>query len=158
MNLLRRPILKRFFVAPLLSALLLTACQKPAVEGVTDALVKLPVVAGRPGAAYFTLHGGAAANHLMQITSPQIIKIELHESMKQGDMMTMAPIEGGVEVPARGEVKFAPGGKHAMLFDINPKIAAGAKMKLSFTYSSGRVIEVDVDVKAAGDDMEHQQH
>ncbi len=155
--------MRQFAIPLLISALAMSACQKSAIENVTEAVVQLPAVAGRPGVAYFTLTGGATANRLMQVSSPQIVKIELHESKMMSPstdsrqaVMTMAPIEAGVEVPAGGVVKFEPGGKHAMLFDINPKIGPGAKMKLSFTYSNGRMIEVDADVKAAGAAGKHQ--
>jgi periplasmic copper chaperone A len=125
--------------------------------------VRLPAVVGRPASAYFTLVGGARDNRLMQISSRQVGKIELHESMTMGNpvasaggaMMTMTALDGGVLVPAGKTVAFEPGGKHAMLFDINPKIGPGTTMKLRFTYSSGRLIEVDAAVTAAGDALGH---
>jgi periplasmic copper chaperone A len=70
-------------------------------------------------------------------------------------MMTMSALEGGVAVPRGGKVKFEPGGKHAMLFDINPKVGPGTMMKLNFTYADGRVIETEAKVKAAGDMAGH---
>ncbi len=147
--------MRHFCAALTLSALFLGGCQKPSVEGVKDAVVRLPAVIGRPASAYFTLSGGARDNRLMQISSAQVGKIELHESMMDGGMMKMAPLDAGVLVPAGGTVSFEPGGKHAMLFDINPKIGPGTVMKLNFTYSSGRVIEVDAAVKAAGENVGH---
>jgi periplasmic copper chaperone A len=145
--------LRQFFA--LAAVLALGGCGSKGVEGVTEAQVSLPAVPGQPGAAYFTLTGGEKENRLMQVSSPQALKIELHESMAKGGMMSMTPIEGGVAVPAGGSVKFKPGGKHAMMFDINPAAKAGGTMKLSFTYSDGRVIEADAAVKAAGDVTEH---
>lgn len=146
--------MRRLFVA--LSALtLLSACQQPQQEGVSDARVQLPAVAGRPGAAYFTLLGGAAENRLMQISSPQIVRVELHESLMKDGMMTMQAIEGGVTIPAGTKVAFAPGGKHAMLYDINPSVKPGDKVKLTFAYANGRTIEVDAVARAASDDEGH---
>ncbi len=148
--------MRHFSVTSTICLFALAGCQKPAVENVKDAVVQLPVVVGRPAAAYFTLIGGARDNRLMQISSPQVVKIELHESMKMGKMTTMVPIEGGVLVPAGGRVRFEPGGKHAMLIDINPKIGPGTTMKLNFSYASGRTIEVDAKVHMAGDESGHQ--
>jgi periplasmic copper chaperone A len=147
--------LRQFLMPVAFTALFLNACSTKPAEGVTDAVVKLPAVTGNPGAAYFTLNGGAADNRLMEVTSPHVVKIELHDNMMAGTMMKMTPIESGVAVPAGGKVAFKPGGKHAMLFDLNPKILPGTKMKLTFTYANGRKIEVDADVKAAGDAAEH---
>jgi copper(I)-binding protein len=131
--------------------LVLVGCGAKPVEGVSDVRISLPAVPGRPGAAYFTLKGGEKDNRLLQLSSPQIIRTELHESKMEGGVMSMTAIEGGVAVPSGGTVKFEPGGKHAMLFDINPSVKAGGKIKLSFTYADGRVIETDATVKAAGD-------
>ena len=129
----------------------LAACGTKLVEGVTNARITLPAVAGRPGAAYFTLNGGEADNRLMQVTSPQVIRVELHESMMKGGMMSMAAIDGGVAVPKGAKVEFEPNGKHAMLFDVAPAVKAGGKIKLTFTYANGRAVEVDADVKPAGE-------
>ena len=140
----------RYF-ALFLPLIALSACQPKPVEGVKDARITLPAVAGRPGAAYFTLTGGEADNRLLQVTSPQVIRVELHESMMKGGMMSMGAIEGGVAVPAGTKVEFKPGGKHAMLFDIAPAVKAGGKIKLTLTYANGRAVEVDADVKPAGE-------
>ena len=148
----------RYF-ALFLPLIALSACQPKPVEGVKDARITLPAVAGRPGAAYFTLTGGEADNRLLQVTSPQVIRVELHESMMKGGpstssggaMMSMRAIEGGVAVPAGTKVEFKPGGKHAMLFDIAPAVKAGGKIKLTLTYANGRAVEVDADVKPAGE-------
>ncbi len=145
--------MRQFFA--LAAVLALCGCGAKGVEGVKDAQVSLPAIPGQPGAAYFTLTGGEKENRLLQVSSPQAVRIELHESMKQGAMMSMTPIEGGIAVPAGGTVTFKPGGKHAMLFDINPAAKAGGTMKLTFTYSDGRVIETDAAVKSAGDVAEH---
>jgi periplasmic copper chaperone A len=129
----------------------LSSCGAKPVEQVTDARVTLPAVAGRPGAAYFTLHGGERPNLLLEISSPQVMRVELHDMIESGGTMHMSAIEGGIDVPAGDEVAFAPGGKHAMLFDISPSVKPGRKMPLSFRYTDGRVIEVQAEVRAPGD-------
>ncbi len=138
-------------LALILPLIALMSCGSKPVEGVTNARITLPAVAGRPGAAYFTLNGGEQDNRLMQVTSPQVIRVELHESIMKGGMMSMAAIEGGVAVPKGMKVEFEPSGKHAMLFDIAPAVKAGGKIKLTFTYANGRAVEVDADVKPAGE-------
>ncbi len=138
------------FAALLPLTLLLTACGSKPVEGVTDARITLPAVAGRPGAAYFTLTGGEAENRLLSVTSPQVIKVELHDTIMKDGMMSMKAIEGGVAVPKGGKVAFEPSGKHAMLYDIAPSVKVGGTIKLNFTYSSGRSIEVDAKVNPPG--------
>ena len=130
----------------------LAACQQAAPEAasVDHAWVRLPAVADRPGAAYFTLHGGAVDDRLMAVSSPQAIKAEMHSMSMDGDMMKMAPIEGGLAVPAKGEVTFSSGGNHVMIYDISPKVTPGGKMALTFSMASGEELEVQADVVAAG--------
>jgi periplasmic copper chaperone A len=143
--------LRQFLMPVLALTFALCACSAKPVESVTEAVVKLPAVPGNPGAAYFTLNGGAVDNRLLEVSSPRVIKVELHDNMMVSGMMKMTPIEAGVAVPAGGKVEFKPGGKHAMLFDVSPKVKPGTKMPLSFTYANGRKIEVEADVRAAGD-------
>ena len=132
-------------------ALALVACQQaPKAAHVDGAWVRLPAVAGNPGAAYFILHGGPVADRLMTVTSPLAIRAEMHDMAMKGKMMSMAPIEAGLDVSAGGAVKFAPGGKHVMLFDISPKATPGKKMPLKLSFASGATIMAEADVVAAG--------
>ena len=151
--------MRRFALALLLPITALSACSnKASVRGVEDAQVRLPAVSGNPGAAYFTLTGGAADDTMTEVSSPQAIRAEMHESKMDGGVMKMRPIAGGVPVPAGETVRFAPGGKHVMLFDINPAVKAGGKMTLVFSYADGSKVEAVAAVKAAGDAMNGHDH
>lgn len=134
--------------------LVLAACQQsiPKAASVDSAWVRLPAVAGRPGAAYFTIHGGAVEDRLMSVGSPQAIRAEMHDMSMDGGVMKMAAIEGGLAVPAKGDVAFTSGGKHVMLFDISPQALPGGKMTLTFTMASGQKLETEAAVVAAGDE------
>lgn len=145
----------RFAIALPLFAL--AACGQPAPRSakVEHAVVQLPAVPGRPGAAYFTLDGGPVDDRLMAVTSPLAVKAEMHEMKMAGGMMGMAAIEGGLPVPAGGTVEFATGGNHVMLFDISPRVAAGGKMPLQFSFASGAKLEAEADVVAAGTAADH---
>jgi periplasmic copper chaperone A len=134
-----------------LSALALNGCAPDPVLNVRDAWVRLPATPGNPGAAYFYVTGGPKTDRLMSVSSPVVIRTELHESMAQGGMMTMRPIEGGVEVPAGGFVEFKPGGKHVMMYNINPGIQPPRTVQMIFTFASGARITADAQVKLAGD-------
>lgn len=136
-----------------LPLLALLACQKAVPDGpsVAKAWVRLPAVPGRPGAGYFTLHGGAVEDRLMAVASPQAAKAEMHDMSMTGGVMKMAPIEGGLIVPAGGDVMFDSGGKHVMLFDISSKVLPGGKMTMTFTMASGKRLETEAAVIAAGD-------
>jgi periplasmic copper chaperone A len=136
----------------LLAAFALTACQPttPKAQSVEKATVRLSAVPANPSAGYFTLHGGPVADRLMSVTSALSIRAEMHDMSMGGGMMKMAAIEGGLELPAGGTISFAPGGKHVMLFDVSPKVTAGGKMPLHFTFASGGSLDALADVKVAG--------
>jgi periplasmic copper chaperone A len=147
--------LRHFLMPSLAILILLDGCSAKAPEGVTNAEVRLPAAPGRPGAGYFTITGGQKDSQLMAISSPKIVRIELHESMTMGTMTQMKPLDGGIAIPAGATVSFAPGGRHAMLFDINPRVKPGEKIPMTFTFADGRKIVSEAVVKAPGDTAEH---
>ncbi|MGY4397752.1 copper(I)-binding protein [Sphingomonas sp. UYAg733] len=137
------------------AALVLSACSPPAEIEAHDAYVRLAAVKGNPAAAYFTLQGGAEDATLMSVGTTVAIKTEMHESMKSsagkaGAGMTMKPI-ADLPLPALGTLTFAPGGKHVMLFDVNPGIKRGSTVPLTFTFTNGRRVEYKAVAIGAGD-------
>ncbi len=128
-----------------------SACAPKSDLAATNGWVRLPAVTGQPGAAYFTLHGGAKDDTLLAVSTPAALKTEMHESMKgAGGMMTMSPL-AQLAVPAGGEVQFAPGGKHVMLFSIGPAVKAGGTVPLTLAFASGKTLRLDAKVVGAGD-------
>ena len=132
-----------------LAGAMLAGCQQ-AELGVDDAWVRLPAVQGRPGAAYFTVNGGAQATSLVAVSSPAAIRTEIHEMKEQGGMMTMAPVKD-VAVVAGARVEFKPGGKHVMLYDISPDVRPGTTIPLRLSFADGKTVEVNAAVRAAGE-------
>ncbi len=149
-----RPDLRHF---PIVCAVAMSVagCGGTPAEKVTDARVRLPAVKANPGAAYFTLHGGAADARLVDVSSPQAVRAEMHDMTMAGGMMKMVRMESGVAIPAGGKVSFASGGKHVMLFDMNPKVKPGDSVTLTLTYADGRTREVLAKAEAPGGDDTH---
>jgi len=138
------------FLAPLL---LLAACHgRSADPKVTQAWVRLPAVAGQPAAAYFTIQGGKTDQKLILIQSTLARKTEMHQSMTGAHGMAMMAPLAEVDVPAGRTVTFAPGGMHAMLFDLDKVIVPGTAVPLRFGFASGRTAEAEAKTVAAGDD------
>ena len=54
---------------------------------------------------------------LLAITMPGVRAIEIHETVDVNGMVRMRRIEQ-LQVPAGGEVRLEPGGKHLMLFGV----------------------------------------
>lgn len=141
----------RVLFALFVAAMLLAGCAPKKQLYVNHAWVRLAAVEGRPAAAYFTVHGGPTDATLISVSTPVAIKSEMHETeATPGGGTTMTAVRS-LPIPASGTVEFAPGGKHVMLFDVNPGIKPGMGMTFTFTFADGLRIEQDAQVIAAGD-------
>ncbi len=140
--------MKRAIALPLVM-LVASACQTQQNVAIDKAWIRLSAVQANPSVAYFTLTGGARDATLTQIWSPSAVRVEMHESMKTGGMMSMAPIKA-VAIRSGSTVAFAPGGKHVMLFGVTGA-KAGATLPLTFSFADGQRTTVWAKVVAAGD-------
>jgi copper(I)-binding protein len=141
----------RTFIGIVVAGLLVAGCQQKVAVKADSAWVRLPAVAGNPGAAYFTLHGGSDPATLLAVSAPFAVRSEMHENMKGHDgMMSMAPLKQ-VAVAPKAEVKFAPGGNHVMLFDVAPTLQPGARAPIRLSFADGKTIEVQAVIIGAGD-------
>ncbi len=129
---------------------LLAACAQPRELSVDGAWVRLGAVPGSPAAGYFVVHGGPKPATLISVTTDVTIKSEMHETMTKGNMSEMAPLQR-VEIPANTDVAFKPGGRHVMLFNVNPGITPERKITFTFAFSDGTRILRNANVIAAGD-------
>ena len=138
--------------------LALAACgasgsEAPAVE-VEDVAVTLPAVPGRPGAAYFTLRTEHEEMRLVSISSPSADGVELHEMREENGVWRMAAMKEG-RFPPSGEMKFEPGGRHAMLFGLDPKLKEGATIDLTFNFDPAPPVTVHAEVRRPGGHATH---
>ena len=141
----------RAFVAIAAVAMVAGCQQVPKDVTVDGAWVRLPAVAGNPGAAYFTLRGGSRDGVLVAVSAKFAVRSELHESMKgDHDMMTMAPLKQVSFAPGE-TVAFEPGGRHVMLFDVAPTLKPGEKAPVTLSFADGKTIEVEAIIVGAGD-------
>ena len=141
----------RNFVTIAAVGLALAGCSKPRVIEIEDAWVRMPAVPTRPGAAYFTIEGGPADTTLVNVSADFAIRAEMHESMSgSGGMASMRPI-ARVAIPAAKEVKFAPGGLHVMLFDVDQRARQVGAMLLTFTFADGSHMQRKAYLVNAGD-------
>ena len=123
-----------------------------APPGITlsDARIQLPLVSGRPGAAYFTVsQANGAPRKIVAVAVEMAARAEMHET-KGG---TMAPVSQ-VPVGAGKTVKFAPGGYHAMLFDLDPKLRFARDAELTVTFDGGDKASTRAPVTTMADTME----
>ena len=142
--------MRRLVLAALLPFVLLAGCNKKPVLAVDGAWVRLAATPKSPAAGYFIVHGGPTDDVLTAVSSSVVIRIEMHESMASGNMTAMKPL-ANVPIPAGGQVEFKPGGKHLMMYYVNPGILPPRTLPLTFVFKSGERIIVDATVARAGD-------
>jgi copper(I)-binding protein len=144
--------MKRLFALGI--ALLAGACDRSPEEPrvtVEHAVVTVPAVPGGPGAAYFKLETNNDPTRLVSIASPSIQRVELHGTTSEGGRSRMAPLQPGeTSFDPANALHFAPGGKHAMLFGVDPALRAGDKVSLTFTFEPAAPVTVDAEVRGPG--------
>lgn len=130
------------------AALALVSCGNPPELRVDEVRLILSPVDTNPSAMYFTVHGGVANAKLISVSSPSVIRTEMHESATNpsSGMMTMSPLPE-VAIPARKKVQFKQGGKHVMVWGANLKARRLGEMETEFLFANGDRILVDAVVQ-----------
>lgn len=111
-----------------------------------DAWVRRNPVPGRPSAGYLALTGGGQPDRLTSATAPGV-RIEMHDMTMAGGVMRMAKLDA-LPVPAGAAVRFAPGGRHLMIFGL---AATATSLPITLGFASGGKVTVTAAVRAAGD-------
>lgn len=102
------------------------------------------------GAAYLRIvNSGAKADKLLSATTPAAKRAELHTHEHVDGVMRMRQVKS-VEVPAKGEVAFKPGGLHVMLFDLEKPLHEGFGFPLMLTFEKAGKVEVTVQIEKPG--------
>ena len=85
-------------------------------------------------------------------------RAEIHAMEMKGGVMTMRPVEGGVEIPAGGEVKLEPGSYHMMFMDLARPLKEGDHFAGSLTFEKAGTVAVDYAVGSLGAKPDHAGH
>jgi copper(I)-binding protein len=112
-------------------------------------------------AAYFVINNeGKTADRLLSVDTPIAGEAQLHEHVMQGDMMKMQHVPS-VEVPAGGEVTFAPMAYHVMLLNLKDRslLTDGKRFPMTLHFEKSGDVTVEVAVqKQAPDSMQAHVH
>ena len=106
---------------------------------------------GKNGAAYATLtNNGNRPDRLVAIKSPVAARVEIHTHIKEGDIMRMRQVKGGIAVAPGKSVAMKPGSYHIMLMGLNSKLESGGKFPVTFVFEKAGEINAMVDIGKAG--------
>ena len=114
------------------------------------------------GGGYLSIENtGSAADRLVSVSVPFAARAEVHEMAVKDGIMTMRPLDNGVDVPAGAKVEFKPGGYHIMFMDLKQQLKQGEMMKGTLTFEKAGTVDVEFKVDsiaAQGGEGEHKGH
>lgn len=108
------------------------------------------------GGGYLTItNNGSTPDRLVAITSDISDKAELHQMAVKDGVMTMRPVEGGLEIPAGGKVDLKPGAFHLMFVGLKHPLKQGESFSATLAFEKAGSVEVTFAVEALGSTGEH---
>ncbi|WP_072572245.1 copper chaperone PCu(A)C [Granulibacter bethesdensis] len=145
-----------------LSLLAIGACGLGAVSAqaepplVSEVWARPSMGAGRPGVAYLTIRGRGEGDRVVSFSTPVASSAELHRTTMEHGIMHMDQVSG-LDIPASGTVRLAPGGNHIMLMGLKQGLKVGDHFPLTLTFQHAGEQTVDA-VVATGGNGAHDQH
>ncbi|MCF7222512.1 copper chaperone PCu(A)C [Marilutibacter chinensis] len=123
----------------------------PAGIGAGDAWMRAMPPGAKVAGGFLTLrNGGADADRLVSVRSPAAERVELHEMRTVDGMMKMRHLDEGLEIPAGGEVRLAPGSYHLMFMEPAQPFAEGDTVGATLVFEHAGPVEVEFQVLALG--------
>jgi len=104
----------------------------------------------RAGAAFMTIKNMGEADKLIAAKADISKKVELHTHIKDGDVMKMRKVKGGITVPAKGMAMLKPGGDHVMFMGLSKQLKEGEMFPLTLVFEKAGEVKVHVKINKAG--------
>lgn len=74
----------------------------------------------------------------------------LHDMAMKDGVMSMSPVEGGLEIPAGGKVELKPGGLHIMFTGLKHALKEGEMEEGTLVFEKAGTLKLDFMVEAMG--------
>ena len=94
---------------------------------------------------------GTAPDRLVGGASEIAGHIEIHEMKMRSGVMTMRPLEGGLEIAPGQSVTFEPSGYHLMFLDLKAPPVEGKTFKGTLVFEKAGKVDVEFTVKGIGE-------
>ena len=146
--------LTRLLGSALLIAVIAAACGSDDSGRIDVSEAQFRTTPNGLGAGYLTISNTTDDPvTLRAASSPEVERIELHESEMQDGVIKMTPRPEGFTVDPGAQVVLEPGGKHLMLFSPEP---SGDELQITLDFGTETIVvaaEFDAEASAAHDDM-----
>lgn len=114
------------------------------------------------GGGYLSIENtGTTVDRLVSVSVPFAGRSEIHEMAVKDGIMTMRPLDNGIELPAGTNVEFKPGGYHIMFMELKQQLKQGEMMKGTLTFEKAGTVDVEFKVDsiaAKGSEGGHKGH
>ncbi len=99
-------------------------------------------------AIYLTIHNsGRTADKLLTAATDAAKVVQLHDTDTRNDVSMMFLVES-VDIPARRDAKFEPGGMHIMLLQLNQSLRPGDTITVTLDFEKSGQRTVIAEVRA----------
>jgi len=103
-------------------------------------------------AAYMKLkNAGKEGDTLKSASSPVAAEVSIHENINDNGVMKMRQVQGGLAIPAGGEVNLKPGGLHIMLMGLKQNLELGQTIPLKLSFANGGDTEIQAKIEKMPD-------
>ncbi len=115
----------------------------------TDAWARATTASAKTGGVFLTLSADDVTDRLVSASSPAAKIVELHETVNDGGVMRMRPVERLV-VEDGQKVVLKPGGLHIMLMGLTRPLNRGETFPITLTFEKSPPVTATVTVQSAG--------
>ena len=126
---------------------------------VSDAWVRATVQGQKATGAFMKITSKDQAK-LVTASSPAAGLVEIHEMKMDKDVMKMAALPSGLDLPAGKTVELKPGSYHVMLMDLKAPLAVDNTVPVTLTFQDAKgnktTQELKLPVKAMVSHSEHK--
>ncbi len=102
------------------------------------------------GAGYLVIHNNGATPDKLIGGSADFAAVEVHEMKMENGVMKMRELKDGLNIPAHGAIRLAPGGHHVMFTHLTKPLDKGETVKATLTFEHGGSVAVEFPVEAVG--------
>ncbi len=113
---------------------------------VTDAWARATVQGQKATGAFMKITAKDNAK-LVGVSSPAAGVAEIHEMKMDKDVMKMAALPNGLDLPAGKAVELKPGSYHLMLMDLKAPLVKDSTVPVTLTFQDAKGVKSNVELK-----------
>ncbi|HLH96089.1 MAG TPA: copper chaperone PCu(A)C [Xanthobacteraceae bacterium] len=103
------------------------------------------------GGAYMTVtNKGSEPDRLTGGSSPAAAKLEVHQMSMNNGVMSMRPVQGGLEIKPGQTVVFNPSSFHIMMVGLKQPLTQGEHVKATLDFAKAGKLDVEYVVESIG--------